>query len=192
MTVPMPPVAVLWDISSGGVAYSALAYWCPGCEVLDDKGQRADGLHMLPISDTGGRRPMWTFDGNLAAPTLSPSIKVTMSRAGVTEFVCHSILRAGRLRFLADSTHELALHDVPLPPLPAWALAKTDWKHMEKQIVPGEEEFLTDLSALLAAMRTELTEKIDALRIEIDELKSRQSGSALDFSNLERLVRSIG
>lgn len=87
------------------------AHWCPGCEEM----------HHLPDS--------WTFDGNAASPTFSPSFRHTLIRfdsytpegIGVgqrRERVCHYILTAGVLNFCGDSWHKLAGRSVPLPPLP--------------------------------------------------------------------------
>lgn len=105
------------NIDDHGSKYQALAFVCPGCVVKRDG---ATGLHMLPISgDTD--RPMWTFDGNLDAPTLSPSI-LTRAQLGdpPVSFVCHSFLRNGVFEFLGDCTHEYANQHVPIPDLPDW------------------------------------------------------------------------
>lgn len=114
------PVAVIRHIDDNGDAYDGLMFACPGCASTRDG---YDGLHMLPITGDGSKRPTWTFDGNLEQPTLSPSILTRSSWEGV-EYVCHSFLRAGVFEFLTDSTHPLAGQHVPLPPLPGWA-AKT-------------------------------------------------------------------
>lgn len=92
-------------------------HWCPACEEM----------HQLPDG--------WTFDGNLEAPTFSPSFKhsgmkkVTVNGEWTGEWVrdasgnpvpdvCHYILTAGQLQFCGDSTHALAGQTVPLPDLP--------------------------------------------------------------------------
>lgn len=82
------------------------AHWCPGCEEM----------HVLPWKRGG-----WTFDGNVDAPTFTPSFKHTWTRGddGGVEHVCHYVLTAGVLNFCADSTHALAGKSVPLPDLPA-------------------------------------------------------------------------
>lgn len=72
-------------------------HWCPGCE------------EMHPLPDR------WTFDGNLEAPTFSPSFKHTLGGDGG---VCHYVLTAGQLHFCDDCTHKLAGQTVPLPALP--------------------------------------------------------------------------
>lgn len=76
-----------------GDTLGAFAHYCPGC----------DSLHLLPGT--------WTFDGNLLAPTFSPSF-----RQGIN---CHYNLVAGLLHFHPDSTHHLKGTTVPLPDLPA-------------------------------------------------------------------------
>lgn len=99
------------------VKYQALAFWCPGCQELMGNGH--SGLHMLPVHTSAGRSPKtpaWEFDGNLDAPTLSPSV-LTRYDAGK---VCHSYVKKGVIEFLGDCTHSLAGQHVPLPPLPDW------------------------------------------------------------------------
>lgn len=65
-------------------------FWCPGC-----KGHHYFG-------------PGWAFDGNVEAPTISPSILVRTCYDGVTPHVCHMFVRAGRIEYLSDCTHALA------------------------------------------------------------------------------------
>ena len=90
---------------------------------------------MLPIGGDPGERPIWSFDGNLEAPTLSPSIltRLTWSKAveGMTDFVCHSFLRGGVFEFLDDCTHQYKGQHVPLPDLPDWVLHDEDRRHRE-------------------------------------------------------------
>ncbi len=103
--------SMLHSVDDHGVIYQSLAFVCPGC--VEDCG--GTGLHMLPVN-TSEHSPSWEFDGNLEAPTLSPSI---LTRSGGDK-VCHSFLRSGVLEFLADCTHSLAGTQVPLPDLPDW------------------------------------------------------------------------
>lgn len=112
--------------------YDALMLWCPGCEhYRDGDPEPAGGLHMLPVSGDSSLRPTWQFDGNLDAPTLSPSILTRLEHArrhvdgelrDVGLFVCHSFLRAGVWEFLSDCTHALAGQRVPAVSLPDWAV----------------------------------------------------------------------
>lgn len=106
------PVAVVRPVDDHGSVYSALAFVCPGCALMPGGGS---GLHMLPVNSPN-KSPQWDWDGNLAAPSLSPSI---LTR-GADSHRCHSFLRDGVFEFLSDSTHPLAGQSVPLPPLPDW------------------------------------------------------------------------
>lgn len=82
-----------------------LQVWCPGCERLHPFRTRGPG-------------PVWTFDGNLDAPTFAPSMLVNKHHPASR---CHSFVRAGEIQFLGDCHHGLAGKTVPLPPLPDWA-----------------------------------------------------------------------
>ena len=109
------PVAMIRNVTDGGIEYKAIMVVCPGC--LTDGGS---GLHMLPIMPTQTGKPHWDFSGNLEAPTLEPSI---LTRYGPDlKFICHSYLRNGVWEFLSDCTHSLANQHVPTPPLPDWVL----------------------------------------------------------------------
>jgi hypothetical protein len=64
-----------------------------------------------PNSVTGAR---WSFDGNLEAPTFSPSILVNPGLPSGAKGRCHSFIRAGRIEFLGDCGHPLAGQTVPM------------------------------------------------------------------------------
>jgi hypothetical protein len=94
---------------SGGL----VAFWCPGC----------DQAHQVRI--TGPHA--WGYNGNPAAPTFTPSVKVTWPahpeaeerfKEWRTERICHSFVKDGLIQFLGDCTHSLAGQTVPLPPFP--------------------------------------------------------------------------
>lgn len=101
-----------------GESYPALKFVCPGCR---DDGDQSSGLNILPVN-TQATSPAWTWDGNLEAPTIEPSIH-TLSGPGMTK-VCHSFLRSGAFQFLGDCTHQYANQVVPMPDLPDWAINK--------------------------------------------------------------------
>jgi len=110
----------------GALIYSALAFWCPGCEHIDSDGDRAGGLHLLPVNTTV-KTPQWDWDGNLDSPTLAPSILTrteyyTGPDSPPRLFVCHSFLRAGVFEFLGDCTHQYVAQFIPLPDLPDWVV----------------------------------------------------------------------
>lgn len=114
--------ALLRRVNDHGHGYDALMFICPGCAEWG-----GSGVHMLPVAGDTAGRPIWEWDGNLDAPTLSPSI---LTRVGEGR-VCHSFLRAGVFEFLGDSTHSLAGRQVPLPALHEWLvdLADTEEVH---------------------------------------------------------------
>jgi len=99
-----------------------LRWWCPGC----------DSNHVVPVNQPAPE-VTWYFDGNLKSPTLSPSVLVgshetlTDDYPGWPELItdhyrrvtptCHSFVKAGKIQFLDDCTHELAGQTVPMGPV---------------------------------------------------------------------------
>lgn len=104
---------------------------CPGCK----------GPHLLPTSESPPSLVVarWTFNGNPDKPSFTPSILARyyepteegeammdrqdpvppgMDRYPGRDMVCHSFVTDGSIRFLPDSTHELAGQTVELPELP--------------------------------------------------------------------------
>lgn len=91
------------------------AHWCSACEEMH--------VYQVGVKD----RPNWTFDGNLDAPSFSPSMLIRWGRKvpGYENHpdmdaggVCHYFLTAGRIAFCGDSTHSLAGKTIDLPDLP--------------------------------------------------------------------------
>lgn len=105
-----------------------LTYWCQGCE------------EPHAITYAPGR---WTWDGNLEAPTFSPSVLVTSGHF-TPDWTpdkncwctfnadhpdekddrfecgrCHTFIKGGMVQFLDDCTHALKGQTLPLPDLPA-------------------------------------------------------------------------
>ena len=109
--------SMLRRVDDHGTRYEALMFCCPGCAVMHE---HSSGLHMLAVNSVV-KSPSWDWDGDLDAPTLSPSI-LTRSPRPAGERVCHSFLRAGVFEFLADCTHPLAGQHVPIPDLPDWVI----------------------------------------------------------------------
>lgn len=88
--------------------------WCPGCEQP----------HPFRVS---GRGEVWEWDGDLEAPTFSPSYLTWAGQEGEAGYRrCHSFLRAGVWEFLTDCTHGLAGRRVPMVDLPAWLTPAAD------------------------------------------------------------------
>ena len=91
-----------------------LFFECPGCQMVHG------------ISHGSGPGPRWGWNGNVDAPTFTPSVLVTWSEPSDNpgEFddaskdlkkVCHSFVTDGRIQFLGDCTHALAGQTVDLP-----------------------------------------------------------------------------
>lgn len=91
-------------------------FYCPGCEEF----------HYVPVTAGDRPGPVWTWNGSLEKPTLSPSI---LRRTGPFPpewknsklilnsdrlHICHSFIREGRIEFLGDCTHKLAGQTVTL------------------------------------------------------------------------------
>jgi Family of unknown function (DUF6527) len=111
-------VAMIRRFDDHGDLYHGIMLWCPGCEERNPERRRG-GLNMLPVSGDSSKRPTWTWNGNLEAVTLSPSILCQMKLPELN-FVCHSYLTDGIWNFLNDCTHDLAGKQVPMMPLPEW------------------------------------------------------------------------
>ena len=112
--------------SAGG---GSIIYWCQGCE----------SLHRIQVGE--GPRPRWGWNGNVEAPTFTPSVLVTgrdFTEKGDADFEawhaagcpkpapefdsmdlrCHTFVTDGQVQFLTDCTHKLAGQTLLLPDLP--------------------------------------------------------------------------
>lgn len=109
-------------MTADGSTLYGLKFECPGCK----------DRHLVAVGD--GRGPRWGWNGDMAAPTFTPSILVRSGHhipghegdcwctwADKNEFpdlkcgVCHSFVTDGRIQFLGDCTHALAGQTVDLP-----------------------------------------------------------------------------
>lgn len=97
----MSAYTVLSKILRGGDD-NRIYFECPGCGVP----------HGLAVGEGDG--PRWGWDGNVDAPTFTPSVLVNFTYAGKPA-VCHSFVTGGRIQFLGDCTHELAFQTVDIP-----------------------------------------------------------------------------
>lgn len=99
-----------------------LAHWCPACKTL----------HEFAVHSAFRNGARWTHTGGYDAPTFSPSMNIrtcqfpaASKRAGQT-LVCHYFVKAGRIEYLSDCTHELAGQTVDLPDLPPSVLEQIE------------------------------------------------------------------
>ena len=91
-------------------------HWCPGC----------NSGHEITVDEPNSSGARWTFDGNVKAPTFSPSINLKINtpdmgkhyQPDVASTVCHYFIRAGKIQFLGDCTHALRGQTVDLPDIP--------------------------------------------------------------------------
>jgi len=93
-----------------------VTFKCPGCAMshtLPNQNSRPDYVG-----------PRWTFNGDYAKPTLSPSISARgamkldepdETKDWDADAICHSFVTDGRIQFLGDCTHALAGQTVDLP-----------------------------------------------------------------------------
>lgn len=87
----------LYEIEDNGIKVG-YAFDCPGCKL-------GHAVHVKPHKNHLGAS--WKFDGNLDAPTFSPSI-LSKVEAPHKTMICHIFVRGGKIEFLGDCTHELA------------------------------------------------------------------------------------
>lgn len=103
-------------------------FWCPGCE---------ETHHVR----TDGPQAVWSFNGNVEAPTFTPSVLMrsghflTDHRPGSKCWCtyaqehperpvhfkcrqCHSFVTDGQIQFLGDCSHGMAGTTVDIPELP--------------------------------------------------------------------------
>lgn len=103
MTEIVPISAVLEQADPG-----CLFFFCPGCQNLHP-------IYVFPSTHP----QQWVWDGNVDAPTFSPSLLVEYNWGAPHVLVrCHSFIRAGKIEFLSDCTHALAGQTVAMVPIP--------------------------------------------------------------------------
>lgn len=88
-------------------------FHCPGCGYAH--GIRTAGWPMPPNLTEKQKewfKNTWSWDGNIEAPNVSPSLNV---KGQDDKTVCHSFIENGKIRFLSDSRHKLAGKTVELP-----------------------------------------------------------------------------
>lgn len=82
----------------------SLYFHCPGCDML----------HPYRVSGeaTG---PVWQWNGNAEAPTLTPSLLVDRDKP---ERRCHLFLTDGKIQFLGDCHHDMKNTTVEMVDIP--------------------------------------------------------------------------
>lgn len=75
-------------------------FFCPGCR------------HIITINNN------WKIDTKTI--TIKPSILSKHPRPDKPDYVCHSFITNGEIKFLCDCTHDLKNKTVPLPEFEMW------------------------------------------------------------------------
>lgn len=90
-------------------------HWCPACRCG----------HEINVDTPNASGAKWSFDGNTERPTFSPSINLQINPKGhkhyqpdIATTVCHYFIRAGRIEYCGDCTHEMRGQTVDLPDIP--------------------------------------------------------------------------
>lgn len=86
-----------------------ILHWCPACEEVH---------HFVTDGSRG-----WVFNGNVDAPTFTPSMKITWGKQAdpncdVDGGICHYILTDGMINYCGDCTHGMVGQSVPIPDWP--------------------------------------------------------------------------
>jgi len=90
------------DVSGQQIGY---LFYCPGCRVE----------HLFRTVDyeiDGEQKTGWDFDGDLVAPSFTPSLVVN---GEIPSERCHLILKNGYLDYMHDCFHALKNKKIPLP-----------------------------------------------------------------------------
>lgn len=85
--------------------WHTLMWFCPGC----------DSHHVFFVGKPkdAAPHPIWSWNGDLAKPTFSPSLLNTTG-----DKRCHLFLKDGNIEYLSDCTHQLAGKTIPMEELP--------------------------------------------------------------------------
>lgn len=84
-----------------------LVFFCPACQ----SEHRAQ-----VVVKQGGSGPVWDWNGSDEEPSLAQTFSLTVDNlTGSAPYVCKSVITEGQIKFLPDSTHEMAGQTSPLP-----------------------------------------------------------------------------
>lgn len=105
-----------------------IMFFCPGCKEN----------HVIQVEPGTSVKP-WGWNRDVERPTFTPSILVKGKRritedeyqrikngedVKIPKLICHSFVTDGQIRFLNDSTHDLAGQTVELP----------DWTNLDHEV----------------------------------------------------------
>lgn len=76
-----------------------VVYRCPGCGME----------HRIPFEKPQTNKAIWGFNGDVEAPTLTPSINARTGPFPDGHIdICHHFVRNGQIEFCPDSNHHLS------------------------------------------------------------------------------------
>ncbi|AKG21238.1 DUF6527 family protein [Calothrix sp. 336/3] len=81
-------------------------FHCPGCN-------NPHAVFIQPHKSPNGAS--WSFNGDLTAPTFSPSLIQRIEYTDGRVEICHLFVKNGKLEFLNDCTHSMAGITVEMP-----------------------------------------------------------------------------
>src|SRR5665213_3676347 len=81
-----------------------LSWYCPGC-------QCSHWVNLREVTGDEVKVPVWKFDGNFEAPTITPSVRVVKKP---TVIACHCYITLGHIQFLEDCEHQYAGKTIPM------------------------------------------------------------------------------
>lgn len=70
-----------------------------------------------PAEGYGANYPVWQFNGDVKAPTFTPSVRVRSADEN-GDTCCHFYVKDGQIQYLSDCTHDLAGKTVPMETYP--------------------------------------------------------------------------
>jgi hypothetical protein len=80
-----------------------VSFYCPACKMRHSVS--TDPRHSRIGTD--GKPVVWTFNGNLQEPTITPSLNTWSEADGKIVWRCHSNVTKGEITFHGDCTHAL-------------------------------------------------------------------------------------
>lgn len=107
-------VLAVRSVEQAGIVGRWVYYQCPRC----------DNVHGLPVDYKNSIGATWSWDGNMEAPTLGPSVLSKSGPNGATS--CHHFVKGGKIEYCGDTppnveTGEVfAGRTVDLPELPEY------------------------------------------------------------------------
>ena len=101
-SVSLGPFMEKWTWPTGEVQ---VMFHCPGC----------GGTHAYWLAHPPPKtQPIWEFDGNIQAPSWTPSLRIQSMSRKEKPYICHLYVRNGQIEYLSDCTHELAGKTIPM------------------------------------------------------------------------------